>query len=130
MAVRARVATLQDKLSRRASFTEVFVSLSVSPSFVITADHEQKHAPTEADPCKALVANRPMTEGAQLSKRRTADQMPLLANFGKEVKPEPIIAKISEETLAEMIGTTRSRVSFFHEQISKTRLHCVTTSRS
>jgi CRP/FNR family cyclic AMP-dependent transcriptional regulator len=36
-----------------------------------------------------------------------------LANFGKESKPEPIIAKISQETLAEMIGTTRSRVSFF-----------------
>jgi CRP-like cAMP-binding protein len=37
----------------------------------------------------------------------------LLANFGKESKPEPIIGKISQETLAEMIGTTRSRVSFF-----------------
>ena len=37
----------------------------------------------------------------------------LLANFGKESKPEPVIAKISQETLAEMIGTTRSRVSFF-----------------
>ena len=37
----------------------------------------------------------------------------LLANFGKEGPPEPIIAKISQETLAEMIGTTRSRVSFF-----------------
>jgi CRP/FNR family transcriptional regulator, cyclic AMP receptor protein len=36
-----------------------------------------------------------------------------LANFGKEGKPEPMIAKISQETLAEMIGTTRSRVSFF-----------------
>jgi hypothetical protein len=33
--------------------------------------------------------------------------------FGKEARPEPIIAKISQETLAEMIGTTRSRVSFF-----------------
>ena len=37
----------------------------------------------------------------------------LLANFGKESKPEAIIPKISQETLAEMIGTTRSRVSFF-----------------
>jgi hypothetical protein len=46
----------------------------------------------------------------------------LLANFGKENKPEPIIAKISRETLAEMIGTTRSGVSF-HEQISKTGLY-------
>ena len=37
----------------------------------------------------------------------------LLANFGKDGKPEPLITKISQETLAEMIGTTRSRVSFF-----------------
>ena len=46
----------------------------------------------------------------------------LLANFGKESKPEPVIAKISQETLAEMFGTTRSRVNFFHEQISATGL--------
>jgi hypothetical protein len=37
----------------------------------------------------------------------------LMANFGKESKPKPLIAKMSQETLAEMIGTTRSRVSFF-----------------
>ena len=37
----------------------------------------------------------------------------LLANFGKEGRPEPFIAKISQETLAEMIGATRSRVSHF-----------------
>jgi Crp-like helix-turn-helix domain len=37
----------------------------------------------------------------------------LMANFGKETKPEPVIAKISQETLAEMVGTTRSRVSMF-----------------
>jgi CRP/FNR family cyclic AMP-dependent transcriptional regulator len=37
----------------------------------------------------------------------------LLANFGKEGSPEPIVGKFSQETLAEMIGTTRSRVSFF-----------------
>jgi CRP-like cAMP-binding protein len=37
----------------------------------------------------------------------------LLANFGKEGRPEPIMAKISQEVLAEMIGTTRSRVSHF-----------------
>ena len=35
----------------------------------------------------------------------------LLANFGKDEQPEPVLAKISQETLAEMIGTTRSRVS-------------------
>jgi CRP-like cAMP-binding protein len=37
----------------------------------------------------------------------------LMANFGQDSKPIPVIAKISQETLAEMIGTTRSRVSFF-----------------
>ena len=37
----------------------------------------------------------------------------LLANFGKDGRPEPLVAKISQETLAEMIGTIRSRVSHF-----------------
>ena len=47
------------------------------------------------------------------SEKRLARTLLLLANFGKDAKPEPVIAKISQETLAEMIGTTRSRVSFF-----------------
>jgi CRP-like cAMP-binding protein len=47
------------------------------------------------------------------SEKRLARVLLLLANFGKEGRPEPVIAKISQETLAEMIGTTRSRVSFF-----------------
>ena len=47
------------------------------------------------------------------SEKRLARLLLILANFGKEGKPEPMIAKISQETLAEMIGTTRSRVSFF-----------------
>ena len=47
------------------------------------------------------------------SEKRLARLLLLLANFGKEGKPEPILPPISQETLAEMIGTTRSRVSFF-----------------
>ena len=47
------------------------------------------------------------------SEKRLARVLLLLAHFGKEGQPEPVIAKISQETLAEMIGTTRSRVSFF-----------------
>jgi CRP/FNR family cyclic AMP-dependent transcriptional regulator len=47
------------------------------------------------------------------SEKRLARTLLLLANFGKEGEPEPILAKISQETLAEMIGTTRSRVSAF-----------------
>ena len=47
------------------------------------------------------------------SEKRLARALLLLANFGKEGRPEQILAKVSQETLAEMIGTTRSRVSFF-----------------
>ena len=43
----------------------------------------------------------------------------LLANFGKEGRPEPIVGKFSQEMLAEMIGTTRSRVSFFMNRFRK-----------
>jgi CRP/FNR family cyclic AMP-dependent transcriptional regulator len=47
------------------------------------------------------------------SEKRLARVLLLLAHFGKEGKPEVVIPKISQETLAEMVGTTRSRVSFF-----------------
>ena len=47
------------------------------------------------------------------SEKRLARVLLLLANFGKEGTPEPVIAKLSQQTLADMIGTTRSRVSFF-----------------
>jgi CRP-like cAMP-binding protein len=47
------------------------------------------------------------------SEKRLARLLLLIANYGKDMKPEPIIAKVSQEVLAEMIGTTRSRVSFF-----------------
>jgi CRP/FNR family cyclic AMP-dependent transcriptional regulator len=53
------------------------------------------------------------------SERRLARLLLLLANFGKEAKPEPIVGKISQETLAEMIGTTRARVSFFMNRFRK-----------
>ena len=53
------------------------------------------------------------------SEKRLARALLLLANFGKEGKPEPIITKVSQETLAEMIGTTRSRVSFFMNKFRK-----------
>jgi CRP-like cAMP-binding protein len=53
------------------------------------------------------------------SEKRLARILLLLANFGKEGKPEPVIAKISQETLAEMVGTTRSRVSYFMNKFRK-----------
>jgi len=53
------------------------------------------------------------------SEKRLARLLLLLANYGKDAKPEPIIGKFSQETLAEMIGTTRSRVSFFMNKFRK-----------
>jgi CRP-like cAMP-binding protein len=53
------------------------------------------------------------------SEKRLARLLLLLAKFGKDEKPEPILYKISHETLAEMIGTTRSRVSFFMNKFRK-----------
>lgn len=53
------------------------------------------------------------------SEKRLARLLLLLANFGKEARPEPIVGKISQETLAEMIGTTRARVSFFMNKFRK-----------
>jgi len=53
------------------------------------------------------------------SEKRLARALLLLANFGKEGRPEAIIAKVSQETLAEMIGTTRPRVSFFMNKFRK-----------
>jgi CRP-like cAMP-binding protein len=53
------------------------------------------------------------------SEKRLARTLLLLANFGKEGESEPILAKISQETLAEMIGTTRARVSFFMNKFRK-----------
>jgi len=53
------------------------------------------------------------------SEKRLARKLLLLANFGKEGKPDVVVPKISQETLAEMIGATRSRVSFFMNRFRK-----------
>jgi CRP/FNR family transcriptional regulator, cyclic AMP receptor protein len=53
------------------------------------------------------------------SEKRLARLLLLLAKFGMDEKPEPILAKITQETLADMIGTTRSRVSFFMNKFRK-----------
>jgi CRP-like cAMP-binding protein len=53
------------------------------------------------------------------SEKRLARVLLLLAHFGKEGKAEPVMPQISQETLAEMIGTTRSRVSFFLNKFRK-----------
>jgi CRP/FNR family transcriptional regulator, cyclic AMP receptor protein len=53
------------------------------------------------------------------SEKRLARILLLLSHFGKEGKPEPIAPKISQETLAQMVGTTRSRVNFFMNKFKK-----------
>ena len=53
------------------------------------------------------------------SEKRLARVLLLLANFGKDGRPQPIVGQFSQETLAEMIGTTRSRVSFFMNKFRK-----------
>jgi CRP/FNR family cyclic AMP-dependent transcriptional regulator len=53
------------------------------------------------------------------SEKRLARLLLIMANFGKEGRPEPVIAKISQEALAGMIGTTRSRVSVFMNKFRK-----------
>ena len=53
------------------------------------------------------------------SEKRLARLLLLMAHFGKEGKPEPVLPKVSQDTLAEMIGTTRSRVSFFMNKFRK-----------
>ena len=72
------------------------------------------------------ILNRTMRVEADLldqlfnsSERRLARLLLLLANYGGHGKPEPILTKISQETLAEMIGTTRSRVSYFMNRFRK-----------
>jgi len=53
------------------------------------------------------------------SEKRLARTLLLLARYGREDKPEKVLAKISQETLAEMVGTTRSRVNFFMNKFRK-----------
>ncbi|MHB8654690.1 MAG: Crp/Fnr family transcriptional regulator [Terriglobia bacterium] len=53
------------------------------------------------------------------SEKRLARILLLLARYGKEAKPEPVVSKVSQETLAAMIGTTRARVSYFMNKFRK-----------
>jgi hypothetical protein len=57
------------------------------------------------------------------SEKRLARILLLLAHFGKEGMPEKVIPKISQETLAEMVGTTRSRVNFFNDSAHEERFN-------
>ncbi len=86
-------------LRKDASFSELFMSYLLSHNMRI-----------EEDLVDQLFNS---------SEKRLARVLLLLAHFGKDDKPEPVIPKISQEILAEMIGTTRSRVSFFMNKFRK-----------
>jgi CRP/FNR family cyclic AMP-dependent transcriptional regulator len=91
----AMISTLRDE----PSFSELFVS------YLLTRNNR-----IEEDLIDQLFNS---------SERRLARMLLLLANFGKDDTPQPISPNISQETLAEMIGTTRSRVSFFMNKFRK-----------
>ena len=91
--VRIDKTAMQDLLHREPEFAEQFLAHLLSRNNRMQAD---------------LVDHL-----FNSSEKRLARLLMLMANFGQESKPIPVIAKISQETLAEMIGTTRSRVSFF-----------------
>jgi CRP/FNR family cyclic AMP-dependent transcriptional regulator len=91
--VRIEKRVMQDLLHREPEFAEQFLAHLLS-----------RNIRMEADLVDHLFNS---------SEKRLARLLMLMANFGQESKPMPVIAKISQETLAEMIGTTRSRVSFF-----------------
>jgi CRP/FNR family transcriptional regulator, cyclic AMP receptor protein len=97
--VRLEKAAIVRVIHQQPAFSEMFIAHLLSRSIRV-----------EADLVDQLFNS---------SEKRLARLLLLLANFGKEGKPEPVIAKISQETLAEMIGTTRSRVSFFMNKFRK-----------
>jgi CRP-like cAMP-binding protein len=91
--MRVEKAEIQRVIHDEPAFSEMFVAHIL-----------QRNARVEEDLVDQLFNS---------TEKRLARLLLLLANFGKEGRPEPILAKISQETLAEMIGTTRSRVSHF-----------------
>ena len=97
--MRLEKAAILDVIHRQPTFSEMFIAHLLGRAVRV-----------EADLVDQLFNS---------SEKRLARLLLLLANFGKEGKPEPVIAKISQEMLAEMIGTTRSRVSFFMNKFRK-----------
>jgi CRP/FNR family cyclic AMP-dependent transcriptional regulator len=106
------VTTLMDSVIARIEKAAIISVIHQEPTFaeMFIAHLLGRNVRVEADLVDQLFNS---------SEKRLARMLLLLAHFGKESKPEPIIAKISQETLAEMIGTTRSRVSFFMNKFRK-----------
>ena len=68
---------------------------------------------------RGMAASKIIKFGRNLRALRLARALLILARYGKEDEPETIVAKISQETLAELVGTTRSRVNFFMNKFRK-----------
>jgi len=108
----ATVATMTDSVIVRLEKAAIVSLIEQEPAFAVMfiAHLLARAIRVEADLVDQLFNS---------SEKRLARLLLLLANFGREDKPEPILAKISQETLADMIGTTRSRVSFFMNKFRK-----------
>jgi len=102
----ATATTMTDCITMRVDKVEILRVLQDEPAFskIFISHILARNARIEEDLVDQLFNS---------TEKRLARVLLLLANFGKEGRPEPIVAKISQETLAEMIGTTRSRVSHF-----------------
>ena len=110
------------RMATAAAMTECEI-MRVEKSAMVRVIHEE---PTFSEMFIAHLLARTVRVEADLvdqlfnsSEKRLARALLLLANFGKESRPEPILAKISQETLADMIGTTRARVSHFMNKFRK-----------
>jgi CRP/FNR family transcriptional regulator, cyclic AMP receptor protein len=108
----ATATSMTDTTAMRIEKAEMIRVLHAEPAFaeVFTAHLLTRNSRVEADLADHLFNS---------SEKRLARTLLLLANFGKEGQPEPITTKISQETLAEMVGTTRPRVSFFMNKFRK-----------
>ena len=111
--LRVTTATaIEQSLITRIPKAEMISTLHDEPKFseLFMADLLSRNSRIEEDLIDQLFNS---------SEKRLARALLLLANFGKEATTEPIIGNFSQETLAEMIGTTRSRVSFFMNKFRK-----------
>jgi CRP/FNR family transcriptional regulator, cyclic AMP receptor protein len=108
----ATASAMTDCVTMRVEKTEILRVLKDEPAFsqMFVSHILARNARVEEDLVDQLFNS---------TEKRLARLLLLLANFGKEGRPEPLIAKISQETLAEMIGTTRSRVSYFMNKFRK-----------
>ncbi len=108
----ATATTLEDSILVRISKTSMIQVLHDEPTFteLFLSHLLTRNIRTQEDLVDQLFNS---------SEKRLARVLLLMSHFGKEGKPEPVIAKVSQEMLAEMIGTTRSRVSFFMNKFRK-----------